>query len=104
MKKFIFTIAILFLSLSTFGQSNKEIAGVYIRKAQSNYSNLEIDDAAKNFGADIHQVDAPPFVGVAQISFFGDRHSEPRVPFLVVVMPFPKICDKLEDVFKVLVL
>jgi hypothetical protein len=39
----------VFLSLSTFGQSNKEIAGVYIRKAEANYSKLEIDEADKNY-------------------------------------------------------
>ena len=42
---------------SSFGQSNKEIAGVYIKKAEANYSNLEIDQAAKNFTKAIKLLD-----------------------------------------------
>ena len=49
MKKIFFTLSIVFLSLSTYGQTNKEIAGVYIRKAQANYSSLKLDEASKNF-------------------------------------------------------
>ena len=57
MKKLLFTLAILLMSLSSFGQSNEEIAGVYIRKALNNYSNLEIDDADKNFAKAIKLLD-----------------------------------------------
>ena len=57
----------MFLSLSTFGQSNKEIAGVYIRKAQANYSNLEIDEAAKNFGKGIKLLDTITRSDVARL-------------------------------------
>jgi tetratricopeptide (TPR) repeat protein len=57
MKKLFFTLAIVLLSLSTFGQSNEEIAGVYIRKAEANYSKLEIDEADKNFEKAIKLLD-----------------------------------------------
>jgi hypothetical protein len=67
MKKIILTLTILFLSLSTFGQTNKEIAGVYIRKAQSNYSNLKLDDAAKNFGRAVKLLDTITSANVARL-------------------------------------
>lgn len=67
MKKIFFTLAIVFLSLSTFGQSNEEIAGVYIRKAQNSYSNLEIDEAAKNFVKAIKLLDTVKKADVARL-------------------------------------
>lgn len=67
MKKLLFTLAILLMSLSSFGQSNEEIAGVYIRKAQNNYSNLEIDDADKNFAKAIKLLDTIKKPDVARL-------------------------------------
>lgn len=67
MRKIIFTLAMVFLSLSTFGQSNEEIAGVYIRKAQNNYSNLEIDEAANNFVKAIKLLDTIKKADVARL-------------------------------------
>ncbi len=67
MNKIIFTLSILFLSLSTFGQTNKEIAGVYIRKAEQNYSNLKLDDASKNFGRAAKLLDTITNANVARL-------------------------------------
>ncbi|WP_347175512.1 hypothetical protein [Polaribacter uvawellassae] len=67
MKKLLFTLAIVFLSLSTFGQSNKEIAGVYIRKAETNYTKLEIDEADKNFERAIKLLDTITKADVARL-------------------------------------
>ena len=55
------------MNLSFFGQSNEEIAGVYIRKAQNNYSNLEIDDADKNFAKAIKLLDTIKKPDVARL-------------------------------------
>ena len=67
MKKTIFALAIMLLCLSSYGQSNAEIAGVYIRKAQSNFSNLEIEDANKNFGKAIKLLDTITKSDVARL-------------------------------------
>ena len=67
MKKLLFTLGILLMNLSFFGQSNEEIAGVYIRKAQNNYSNLEIDDADKNFAKAIKLLDTIKKPDVARL-------------------------------------
>ena len=48
---------VLFFSISLFSQTNEEIAGVYIRKAEKNFSELQIDEAAKNFGKAIKLLD-----------------------------------------------
>jgi glutaredoxin-related protein len=57
MKKNIISILVLFFSISLFSQTNEEIAGVYIRKAEKNFSELQIDEAAKNFGKAIKLLD-----------------------------------------------
>ncbi len=67
MKNLFFILAIVFLSLSTFGQSNTEIAGVYIRKAETSYSKLEIDDADKNFEKAIKLLDTITKADIARL-------------------------------------
>ena len=67
MKKLLLSLAVLLLSLSSFGQTNEEIAGVYIRKAQTNFSNLEIDDANKNFVKAIKLLDTIKKPDVARL-------------------------------------
>jgi len=67
MKNLFFILAIVFLSLSTFGQSNTEIAGVYIRKAETSYSKLEIDDADKNFEKAIKLLDTITIADIARL-------------------------------------
>jgi ribosomal protein S20 len=57
MKKILFILIFGISFGSAFGQSNKEIARVYIKKAEANYSNLEIDQAAKNFTKAIKLLD-----------------------------------------------
>ena len=67
MKKIIFTLAIVLTSLSNFGQSNEEIAGVYIRKAQENYSSLEIKNANSNFEKAVKLLDTITKFEVARL-------------------------------------
>jgi tetratricopeptide (TPR) repeat protein len=55
------------LSLSTYGQTNKEIAGVYIRKAQANYSSLKLDEASKNFERAVKLLDTITEANVARL-------------------------------------
>ncbi|NCP21871.1 MAG: hypothetical protein GW847_07720, partial [Zetaproteobacteria bacterium] len=50
MKKLIILFFIVLSPCSTlFSQSNSEISGVYLSKAEKNYKNLEIDQALINF-------------------------------------------------------
>tara|TARA_R110002124_G_scaffold155440_2_gene322642 strand:- start:932 stop:2215 length:1284 start_codon:yes stop_codon:yes gene_type:complete len=67
MNKLFYTLIIVFLSFSTFAQTNKEIAGVYIGKAQKNYSKLEIDEAAKNFEKAIKLLDTITKADIAKL-------------------------------------
>ena len=55
------------MSLSTYGQTNKEIAGVYIRKAQANYSSLKLDEASKNFERAVKLLDTITEANVARL-------------------------------------
>lgn len=57
MRKLTLSLLMLFSSLFFYGQTNEEIAGVYIRKAQKNYSNIEIDEASKNFNKALKLLD-----------------------------------------------
>ncbi len=57
MKKILLILAFAISFGTSYGQSNKELAGVYIKKAKKNYSNLEIDLAAKNFTKAIRLLD-----------------------------------------------
>ncbi len=67
MKKYFLSFILVCLSLSFYGQTNKEIAGVYIRKAQKNYSNLEIDEANKNFNKAIKLLDSVNKADIARL-------------------------------------
>lgn len=67
MRKIIFILTVLFFSLSTFSQTNKEIAGVYIRKAEKNYADLKIDEAAKNFDKALKLLDTITRANVARL-------------------------------------
>lgn len=67
MKKYLLSFVLLFISVSFYGQTNKEIAGVYIRKAQKNYSNLEIDEANKNFSKAIKLLDTINKADIARL-------------------------------------
>lgn len=67
MKKHLLSFVLLFISLSFYGQTNKEIAGVYIKKAQKNYSNLEIDEADKNFSKAIKLLDTVNKADIARL-------------------------------------
>ena len=67
MKKILFTLVFIFTFAFSYGQTNEEIAGVYIRKAEKNYSNIEIDDAAKNFSKAIKLLDTVNKASIARL-------------------------------------
>lgn len=67
MKKTLFTLVFIFSVIFSFGQTNEEIAGVYIRKAQKQYSNIEIDEAAKNFNKAIKLLDTVNKASIARL-------------------------------------
>jgi hypothetical protein len=67
MIKKILTLLLLFISLFFYGQTNQEIAGVYIRKAQKNYLDVEIDTANKNFNKAIHLLDTIHKASIARL-------------------------------------
>ena len=72
MKKKILAFTFMFLSLFFYGQTNQEIAGVYIKKAEKNFSELQIDEAAKNFEKAIKLLDT---VNKSRIAWLGARIS-----------------------------
>jgi len=67
MKKTLFILVFILSSTFFHGQTNEEIAGVYIRKAQKNYSNIEIDEAAKNFNKAIKLLDTVNRASIARL-------------------------------------
>jgi hypothetical protein len=67
MKKILFTLVFIFTFIFSYGQTNEEIAEVYIRKAQKNYSNIEIDEAAKNFNKAIKLLDTVNKASIARL-------------------------------------
>jgi glutaredoxin-related protein len=67
MKKILFTLVFIFSLIFSYGQTNEEIAGVYIRKAEKNYSNIEIDEAAKNFSKAIKLLDTVNKASIARL-------------------------------------
>lgn len=70
MKKLTITLVVFFFSISFFAQTNEEIAGVYIRKAEKNFAELQIDEAAKNFGKAIKLLDT---VNKSSVAWLGAR-------------------------------
>jgi len=79
MKKTLFIFVFIFTSTFFYGQTNEEIAGVYIRKAQKNYANIEIDEAAKNFNKAIKLLDTVNRASIARLGTliqFELRHYE----------------------------
>ncbi|NVK53815.1 MAG: hypothetical protein HWD85_12840 [Flavobacteriaceae bacterium] len=58
---------LLFLSANIWGQTNEEIANVYIKKAQANYANLEVQDAHKNFGKAMKLLDTIKKASIARL-------------------------------------
>ncbi len=67
MKKTLFILVFMLSSTFFYGQTNEEIAGVYIRKAQKNYSKIEIDEAAKNFNKAIKLLDTINRASIARL-------------------------------------
>jgi len=67
MKKTLVILVFIFSSTFFYGQTNEEIAGVYIRKAQKNYANIEIDEAAKNFNKAIKLLDTVNRASIARL-------------------------------------
>ena len=67
MKKILLTLVFIFPFIFSYGQTNEEIAGVYIRKAEKNYSNIEIDEAAKNFSKAIKLLDTVNKASIARL-------------------------------------
>ena len=67
MRKILCALIFVFSCTFFYGQTNQEIAGVYIRKAEKNYNNLEIEEANKNFTKAIKLLDTVKRSSVARL-------------------------------------
>jgi hypothetical protein len=60
-----------------------------------------IHNGAKDLGAYIHEHDASPFVGVGEISDFGNRDALAAVPLFVIGVAEEEVIDMFVDVSEV---
>lgn len=67
MKRIACVFVLLFVSINFYGQTNEEIASVYIKKAQENYKSLEIEDADRNFGKAMKLLDTIKKASIARL-------------------------------------
>lgn len=67
MKKIVFLLVALTISLGSFSQTNEEIARVYIKRASENYKNLELEKGLKNFNKAMEKTDSIKSTRVARL-------------------------------------
>lgn len=57
MKRLLLGFSVLLMVVSSYAQSNKEIAGVYIKKAEKSLNDLEIEESLKSFNKAVKLLD-----------------------------------------------